>query len=85
MFSVIGAPMPFFRCAYYPWRGVDVVPVMKYLVLVNPMVYVAEDRRGALTPSVPHLALPPVGGALLVIVGLFWTLGVRSFYTRAIG
>jgi ABC-2 type transport system permease protein len=85
MFSVIVAPMLFFGCAYYPWRGLDVVPVMKYLVLVNPMVYVAEGMRGALTPSVPHMPLGVVGAALIVIVALFWTLGIRSFYKRAIG
>jgi len=85
MFSVIIAPMLFFGCAYYPWRGLDVVPVMKYVVLVNPMVYVAEGMRAALTPAVPHMPLPLVGVALLVIVSLFWTLGMRSFYKRAIG
>ena len=85
MFSVIIAPMLFFGCAYYPWRGLDVVPVMKYIVLVNPMVYVAEGLRGALTPSVPHMPLGIVIGALIVVVGVFWTLGIRSFYKRAIG
>ena len=85
MFSVIIAPMLFFGCAYYPWRGLDVVPVMKYLVLVNPMVYVAEGMRGALTPSVPHMSLVVVGVALLITVATFWTLGIRSFYKRAIG
>ncbi len=85
MFSVIIAPMLFFGCAYYPWRGLDVVPVMKYIVLVNPMVYVAEGMRGALTPSVPHMPLVVVVTALVVIVALFWTLGMRSFYKRAVG
>jgi ABC-2 type transport system permease protein len=85
MFSVIIAPMLFFGCAYYPWRGLDVIPVMKYLVLVNPMVYVAEGMRGALTPAVPHMSLTVVGVALLVIVSVFWTLGMRSFHKRAIG
>src|SRR4051812_40999227 len=85
MFSVIIAPMLFFGCAYYPWRGLDVVPVMKYIVLVNPMVYVAEGMRGALTPAVPHMPFPAVAVALVVVVGIFWTLGMRSFYKRAIG
>ncbi len=85
MFSVIIAPMLFFGCAYYPWRGLDVVPVMKYLVLVNPMVYVAEGMRGALTPSVPHMPLLVVGVALIVVTTTFWILGMRSFYKRAIG
>jgi ABC-2 type transport system permease protein len=85
MFSVIIAPMLFFGCAYYPWRGLDVVPVMKYLVLINPMVYVSEGMRGALTPAVPHMPLYIVVAALIVVAAGFWTLGMRSFYKRAIG
>ncbi len=85
MFSVIIAPMMFFGCAYYPWRGLDAVPVMKYLVLVNPLVYVAEGMRGALTPEVPHMPLLVSMGALVVIASLFWMAGYRSFVKRAIG
>jgi ABC-2 type transport system permease protein len=85
MFSVIIAPMIFFGCAYYPWRGLDAVPVMKYLVLINPMVYVAEGMRGALTPAVPHMSLSVVGVALLIVTAVFWRLGIRAFYKRAIG
>jgi ABC-2 type transport system permease protein len=85
MFSVIIAPMLFFGCAYYPWSGLDAVPVMKYLVLLNPLVYVAEGMRGALTPEVPHMPLPVSIGALLVITALFWMMGLRSFRKRAIG
>jgi ABC-2 type transport system permease protein len=58
---------------------------MKYIVLINPMVYVAEGMRGALTPSVPHMSLTVVGIALLIVVTVFWTLGMRSFHKRAIG
>jgi ABC-2 type transport system permease protein len=85
MFSAIIAPMLFFGCAYYPWSGLDVVPVMKYLVLLNPLVYVAEGMRAALTPEVPHMPLPVSIGALSVITALFWTMGLRSFRKRAIG
>jgi ABC-2 type transport system permease protein len=77
--------MMFFGCAYYPWRGLDAVPVMKYLVLVNPLVYVAEGMRGALTPEVPHMPLPVAMGALFVIATVFWVMGFRSFRKRAIG
>jgi ABC-2 type transport system permease protein len=85
MFSVIVAPMIFFGCAYYPWRGLDVVPVVKYLVLLNPLVYVAEGLRGSLTPAVPHMPLYAVAAALVVISATFWTMGMRAFYKRAIG
>jgi ABC-2 type transport system permease protein len=85
MFSIIIAPMIFFGCAYYPWRGLDVVPVVQYAVLVNPLVYVAEGMRGALTPDLPHMSLAVVTGAQLVILTVFYTLGMRSFMRRAVG
>lgn len=85
MFSVIVAPMLFFGCAYYPWRGLDAVPAMKYIVLVNPLVYVAEGMRGSLTPEVPHMPLAVSMTALLLISVVFWTFGYRSFHKRAIG
>ena len=85
MFSVIIAPMLFFGCAYYPWAGLSAVPFMKYAVLINPLVYVAEGMRGALTPGVPHMPLLVSVVALVVIGVIFWILGIRSFERRAIG
>jgi ABC-2 type transport system permease protein len=85
MFGVILAPMIFFGCAYYPWQGLSAVPVMKYAVLINPLVYVAEGMRAALTPAAPHMPLGVVILALILVTGLFWTLGMRSFMKRAIG
>jgi ABC-2 type transport system permease protein len=85
MFGVILAPMIFFGCAYYPWQGLSAVPVMKYAVLINPLVYVAEGMRAALTPAAPHMSLGIVVLALILITALFWTLGMRSFMKRAVG
>jgi ABC-2 type transport system permease protein len=85
MFSVVVAPMIFFGCAYYPWSGLDRVPVVKYAVLINPLVYVAEGMRGALTPSVPHMNVLVVLAALVFITAAGWALGMRGFYRRAIG
>jgi ABC-2 type transport system permease protein len=85
MFSVIVAPMIFFGCAYYPWQNLSVFPAMKYAVLVNPLVYVAEGMRGVLTPGMPHMDLRAVSAALIAIIAIFWTLGMRSFSKRAMG
>jgi len=85
MFGVILAPMIFFGCAYYPWQGLSTVPIMKYAVLINPLVYVAEGMRAALTPAAPHMPLGVVILALILVTGLFWTLGMRSFMKRAVG
>ena len=85
MFGVILAPMIFFGCAYYPWQGLDAVPVMKYAVLINPLVYVAEGMRASLTPTAPHMPLGLVVVALIVVTAIFWMLGRRSFLKRAVG
>ena len=85
LFAFIVAPMIMFGCAYYPWKLLDRVPVMKYGVLINPLTYVAEGMRAVLTPDKPHMALPAVLAALVVMIGLFWWLGLRAFMRRAIG
>ncbi|HZF73509.1 MAG TPA: ABC transporter permease [Gemmatimonadaceae bacterium] len=85
MFGVILAPMIFFGCAYYPWQGLNTVPVMKYAVLINPLVYVAEGMRASLTPAAPHMPLVVVIVALIAITAIFWMLGMRSFLKRAVG
>ena len=84
MFGVILTPLIFFGCTYYPWQGLDVVPVMKYLVLINPLVYVSEGMRAALTPSLPHMPLWAVIGGLTVMTVTFWLLGMRTFRRRAL-
>jgi len=85
MFSIIIAPMLMFGCAYYPWRGLDHVPAMKYLVLINPLVYVAEGMRGAITPDVPHMPIAVSASALVPLAGGFWYWGKRTFMRKALG
>jgi ABC-2 type transport system permease protein len=83
MFSVIVAPMIMFGCTYYPWAGLAHVPVLKWLVLINPLVYVSEGMRAALTPGVPHMPLVLILAALVVLTVLFMVLGLRAFDKRA--
>jgi ABC-2 type transport system permease protein len=85
MFSVILTPMVMFGCTYYPWRGLDRVPVMKYAVLINPLVYVSEGMRAALTPGVAHMDLWAIVLALFIITAFFTKLGLKTFEKRAMG
>ena len=78
------APMIFFGCAYYPWVGLSAAPVIKYAVLINPLVYVSEGMRAALTPKLPHMSIAMVFGALAVVTTVFWLLGYRTFERRAV-
>jgi ABC-2 type transport system permease protein len=76
--------MIMFGCTYYPWKGLDHVPAIKYLVLVNPLVYASEGMRAALTPTLPHMPLAVMLAALLAISALFLWLGLQSFERRAV-
>jgi ABC-2 type transport system permease protein len=84
LFSLIIAPMLFFGCAYYPWTGLSVVPVLQIAVLVNPLVYVAEAMRGVMTPGAPHMPLALAGAAMVVITIFLGAVGLRAFQRRAV-
>lgn len=84
MFSVVILPITFLGATYYPWAQLDTIPWLQWLTLANPLVYMAESFRMALTPQFPHM--PPAGiyaglVGLTVVVGL---LGVRGFHRRVI-
>lgn len=85
MFGVVVAPMIMFGCAYYPWAGLAAVPAVQWAVLVNPLVYVSEGMRAALTPGVPHMPMAAVVVALTLITAVSALAGVRSFMKRALG
>jgi ABC-2 type transport system permease protein len=85
MFSLIITPMIFFGCAYYPWRGLDVLPWLKYAVLINPLVYISEGLRAALTPTMPHMPFAAIIAALLFLTIAFTWAALIRFRKRAIG
>jgi ABC-2 type transport system permease protein len=84
MFSLIVAPIIFFGCTYYPWVALSQIPLMKKLVLLNPLVYMAEGLRAAITPAVPHMPLHWILTGLTVSLVLFTWLGLSGFYRRVI-
>ena len=56
MFSVIIIPLTFLGATYYPWARLTPIAWLKTLVLINPLVYMSEAFRAALTPQFPHMA-----------------------------
>lgn len=84
MFSMVLTPMIMFGCAYYPWSALSAFPVLKYIVLINPVVYASEGLRGALVPQVPHMPAVATIGALLLIDLLLMALGVAKFNRKAV-
>ena len=84
MFSMVITPMIMFGCAYYPWSALNAFPLLKYLVLINPMVYASEGLRGSMVPQVPHMPAVATIGALVLIDALLLALGVSKFNKKAV-
>lgn len=84
MFAVILTPITFLGCVYYPWASLGAIPWLQYGVLANPLVYMSEGLRIALTPDVPHM-LPVAAIVMLALLAtLLTTLGVRGFVKRVV-
>jgi ABC-2 type transport system permease protein len=82
-FTIVLTPLLFTGAAFYPWAALDSLRWFQVITLFNPLTYVSEGMRAALT-SAPHLA---TGWMVLGLVGstlLFAWLGVRGFARRAV-
>jgi len=60
------------------------LPWLKVAVLINPLVYVSEGMRMALTTGIPHMAPLAVYAALIVCIVAFLTLGIQGFKKRVL-
>ncbi len=84
VFSIVVIPITFLGCVYYPWALLSHVRWLQILVLVNPIVYMSEGLRTALTPGVPHMPAFAILLGLLVSLALLGTVGLRGFLRRVI-
>ena len=85
MFSLVLAPMIMFGCTYYPWSFLKAFPGLQYVVLINPLVYANEGMRGAIAPHVDHINVFLVIVVLAAIDLFLLVLGLKRFYSKAIG
>jgi ABC-2 type transport system permease protein len=84
MFSLVITPMIFFGCTYYPWSALNTFPILKRVVLVNPLVYASEGLRAALVPQFPHLSTIAILVALVFFDVLLLFVGLRQFESKAV-
>jgi len=84
MFSVVIIPITFLGATYYPWARLSPIPWLKVVVLVNPLVYMSEGLRAALTPQFPHMNLVAIYGALIAYTGLLTWAGINGFQRRVL-
>ncbi|MGH2750389.1 MAG: ABC transporter permease [Actinomycetota bacterium] len=84
IFSVIVIPVTFLGATYYPWASLDPIPWLKVAVLLNPLVYMGEAFRTALTPQFPHMPVPVIYAALVGWVALLSWQGIEGFKKRVL-
>jgi ABC-2 type transport system permease protein len=88
LFGIIVIPLTFLGCTYYSWTTLSPITIggfswLKVLVLVNPLVYVSEGFRAAVTTN-PHMPLVTVYLALTVFTAAFLWQGVKGFKRRVL-
>lgn len=85
IFGVVVIPITFLGCVYYPWAALTHIRWLQFGVLINPIVYMSEGLRAALTPSLPHMNPAMILIMLTAFLCLLTWLGVRGFLRRVIG
>jgi ABC-2 type transport system permease protein len=88
MFGFVVLPLTFLGGTYYEWTRLAPVkvggfPWLQTLVLVNPLIYINEGMRAALTDA-PHMHLYVVYPVLIGFLLLFLGLGQRNFRRRVL-
>jgi ABC-2 type transport system permease protein len=84
IFGVVVVPITFLGCVYYPWAALGNIRWLQVLVLVNPIVYMSEGLRAALTPSLGHMPEFFILLGLTVFLVLLTRQGMRGFSKRVL-
>ena len=83
LFGIVVIPITFLGAIYYPWQSLEPIRWLQILVLANPLVYMCEGFRAALTNS-PHMSLWVVYPALIGFSALFTWQGIKGFTRRVV-
>ncbi|HTQ79978.1 MAG TPA: ABC transporter permease [Thermoanaerobaculia bacterium] len=84
LFGILLVPLSLLGCVYYPWMTLHTIPWLQYLTLINPVVYMSEGLRAALSPAIPHMPLWAVYGLLLTALAAMLALGLAKFKGRVL-
>jgi ABC-2 type transport system permease protein len=88
MFGFVVLPLTFLGGTYYQWTKLAPVEVagihwLQILVLINPLIYVAEGMRAGLTEA-SHMPLYVIYPVLIAFCAFFLGLGLRNFKRRVL-
>jgi len=84
IFGVVIMPITFLGCIYYPWAALTNIRWLQIGVLLNPIVYISEGLRAALTPTIGHMPDANILAMLLFFLVLLTLIGLRGFANRVV-
>ena len=84
IFGVVIVPITFLGCVYYPWTALSPIRWLQIGVLMNPIVYISEGLRAALTPTTGHMPEMMIVAMLLLFLALLTWAGIRGFARRVL-
>ena len=84
MFALVLTPLLFTGASQYPWPSLARIRWFQVVTAFNPLTYVSEGLRGAMTPRVPHIqpwiCIAVLFGSTVVLT----VLGMWGFFRRAL-
>jgi ABC-2 type transport system permease protein len=83
LFAILLTPLLYLGCTLYPWSTLDSIRWVQIVSLANPLTYVSEGFRAAVTPA-HHMSLLVVYPALLAFTALLLWQGLRHFRKRVV-
>lgn len=84
LFALILTPLMFTGCTQCPWPSLSRIEWFQWASACNPLTYVSEAMRDALTTNIPHIA---TWICVVVMIGSllgFGALGISGFMRRAL-
>jgi ABC-2 type transport system permease protein len=84
IFGTVVMPITFLGCVYYPWAALIKIHWLQMGVLINPIVYMSEGLRAALTPGLHHMNPWIIVAMLTCSFAVLTGFGIRGFLRRVI-
>lgn len=74
MFPGFLMPLVFLGAIFFTWDSLTVIPIIKILVLVNPLVYVNEALRAVIAPQIIHMPI------VYSILGIILSILIMGYF-----
>jgi ABC-2 type transport system permease protein len=84
VFPLILPPMFLTGCVYFPWPSLDEIRWLQILTYANPLTYVCEGLRTALSPDLQHMEFRTVLIGLISFPIVLSVIGLRGFRRKAV-